>query len=84
MMAPMVRVFTGSNPFEAYFVRDFLVEAGFEVRVRGEHLFAIRGGVPLTEDTLPSVWVVHDEDEAPARELVARLQARRRLEIVES
>ena len=82
IMSSMIRVFTASDPFEAYFVRDHLTAAGFEVTVRGEHLFAIRGGVPLTEDTLPSVWLTYEEDLPAAKELLARLEARRHLESV--
>ncbi|MBZ0112440.1 MAG: DUF2007 domain-containing protein [Thermoanaerobaculia bacterium] len=75
----MIRVFTGQDPFEAYFVKDYLIAAGIEANVRGEHLFAIRGGVPLTEDTLPSVWLVYEEDLPAAQSLISKLQARRHL-----
>ena len=57
----MKRVHVASNPVEAQFLRAFLESAGIAASVRGEHLFGLRGGVPMTAETLPSVWV-EDED----------------------
>ncbi len=63
-------------------VRDFLESAGIEAIVRGEHLFALRGGVPMTEDTLPAVWLVHEERYEEARDLIGQLQARAQFRVV--
>ena len=39
-----------------------------------------RGGVPLTEETLPAVWV-GEEDAERAREIVQEFESRKREEI---
>jgi hypothetical protein len=78
----MKRVYVAGNPIDAKFAKDFLESAGIEAMVRGEHLFALRGGVPMTAETLP--WVlVHEEDYERARELLERLETRSRLQSVE-
>ena len=79
----MLRVFVAQDPFEAHVVKDYLGSIGIEATVRGEYLFGIRGGVPLTEDTLPSVWLVYDEDLEPALSLIEKLKARQNLRPVE-
>ena len=53
----MRKVFVAANPIEAGLVRDLLVDAGIPALVQGEALWAVRGEVPATADTLPSVWV---------------------------
>jgi hypothetical protein len=79
----MKKVYIGENPFDAHMVRDFLESAGIEAVVRGEHLFALRGGVPMTDDTLPAVWLVYEEKFEEARKLVEQLQARSQFRVVE-
>ncbi|MDX1631982.1 MAG: DUF2007 domain-containing protein [Thermoanaerobaculia bacterium] len=78
----MRHLYTAENPIDAHFVKGFLATAGIEAVVRGEHLFAIRGGVPMTEETLPSVWLVHEEQYDRARQILERLHARARLRLV--
>jgi len=72
----MKRVFIAENPFEAKLAKDLLEAAGIESIVRGDYLFSLRGGLPLTADTLPSVWVVHDEDVGRAEGLLEQQQQR--------
>lgn len=78
----MKRVHVASNPVEAQFLRAFLESAGIAAAVRGEHLFGLRGGVPMTAETLPSVWV-DDEDAERATQLLQQLEARSRLRPVD-
>lgn len=66
----MKQVYTAANPLEAELVRGLLEARGIRATVRGEALFSLRGQVPMTADTLPTVWV--DEDEfARGREIIA-------------
>ena len=58
----MKRVYVAATPIDAQFVCTFLESVGIHATVRGEHLFTLRGLVPVTEDTLPAVWVTEDED----------------------
>lgn len=78
----MKKVYIAGNPIDAKLAKDFLESAGIEARVRGEHLFALRGGVPMTPETLPAVLVA-EEDFETAREILKRLEARSRLESVD-
>jgi hypothetical protein len=78
----MKRVHVAENPVEAQFLRAFLESAGIAASIRGEHLFGLRGGVPMTAETLPSVWV-EDEDCDRARQLLQQLEARSRLRPVD-
>jgi hypothetical protein len=78
----MKRVYVAATPVDAQFVKSFLESAGIAAVVRGEHLFALRGVVPVTADTLPTVWVSEEEDLERAEELLAKLEARSRLRSV--
>ena len=80
----MKRVHVASDPVEAQFVKAFLESAGIAAVVRGEHLFALRGGLPMTAETLPSVWIEDEEDLEQAQRLLAQLEARARLRPVDA
>jgi len=67
----MKKVFVAANPMEAQFVKGLLESRGIEAKVRGEALFGARGGAPVTPDTLPSVWVLDDEREAEAKQILS-------------
>ncbi len=80
----MKRVYVATTPVDAQFVKAFLESAGIAASVLGEHLFALRGSVPMTEETLPSVWIEDDDDLEEARHLLGRLEARARLRPVDA
>ena len=67
----MARVYTASNPTEAYLVKGLLEAAGIAARIQGEYAFGGRGELPATVDTMPSVWV----DDAGALERALSLVA---------
>jgi hypothetical protein len=62
----MKQVFVAQHPAEAYLVRGVLEAEGIPAEVQGESLYGMRGEAPLTPDTLPSVWVVDDNDASKA------------------
>jgi len=64
------QVYVAADPLDAHLVTGFLESHGIEAIVRGETLFAVRGEVPMTTETLPAVWVVHEDAVAHARELI--------------
>ena len=66
----MKRVYIARGTAEAHLVRAFLEAEGIEAIVRGEHLSAIFGGIPIDKDSLPSVWIVDDADYDRAAALV--------------
>ena len=80
----MKRVYVATTPVDAQFVKAFLESAGIAASVRGEHLFALRGSVPMTDDTLPSVWIEDEDDLEQAQRLLAQLEARARLRPVDA
>ena len=80
----MKRVYVATTPVDAQFVKAFLESAGIAASVRGEHLFALRGSLPMNDETLPSVWIEDEEDLEQAHRLLAQLEARARLRPVDA
>jgi hypothetical protein len=66
----MTQVFIAQHPTEAHLVAGLLVSQGIGAEVRGESLFNVRGEVPVTPATLPTVWVIDDRDADSAREIL--------------
>ncbi len=70
----MQRVYVADHPVGAHVVKGFLEESGIPAVVQGDMLFWVRGEIPVTQDTAPSVWV--DDDAADrARRLIEEHQA---------
>lgn len=69
----MQQIYIARGPAEAHLVKGFLEAAGIVAVVQGENLFGVRGGVPMSSGTEPSVWV-SEADVAQARRLVAEFQ----------
>ncbi len=65
----MIRAYVATNLTQAHLIRGFLDSEGIFSVVRGEHLVAIQGEVPITMDTLPSIWV-NEADRETARRLI--------------
>lgn len=66
----MTKVFVAQHPTEAHLVRGLLESGGIVAMVRGETLFGVRGGAPVTPDTLPTVWVLDDQQTAAALDIL--------------
>ena len=58
------KVFFGKDAAEAHFVRGLLEAQGLHPVVLGEILGTARGDLPLSPQTLPSVYVLPEEVEA--------------------
>ena len=67
----MKKVYIAKNPADAHLLKGFFEGENIEAEVRGEFLYGVRGEVPITPDTCPSVWVVDDGDYDRAMELVS-------------
>lgn len=65
----MIQAYVAHNLAQAHLIKGFLDSEGIFAVVRGEHLVALQGEIPITMDTLPSIWVP-EEDRARARELI--------------
>ena len=70
----MRQVYSAEHPTEAHMVRGILEARGIECVVRGEILFGARGGLPVTPETAPSVWVVEESRYGEARQIVAQYE----------
>ena len=66
----MTEIFVARHPTEAHLVAEFLIAQGIATEVRGEALFGVRGDVPPSPATLPTVWVDDDRAEE-ARQILA-------------
>lgn len=67
----MKKVYIAKNPADAHLLKGLLEGENIEAKVRGEFLYGVRGEVPITPDTCPSVWVMDDSDYDKALELVS-------------
>jgi hypothetical protein len=67
----MKKVYIAKNPADAHLLKGLLEGENIEVEVRGEFLYGVRGEVPITPDTCPSVWVMDDADYDRAMDLVS-------------
>ncbi len=70
----MIQVFIAQHPFEAHFVKGLLEANGIEAEVRGEALFGALGELPITLDSLPSVWIVDDGQQRKALAVIATFE----------
>ena len=66
------QVFIARHPAEGHFVKGLLESEGIQAIVRGEELSGVRGGVPVTLDTSPSVWVFEDSQIEGATVIIKR------------
>ena len=65
----MKKIFTGSDDAENYYVHSLLEAEAIRSAILGGNLAIGRGSLPLTEDTLSSVWV-HPEDFTQAQKII--------------
>ena len=67
----MKKVYIAKNPADAHLLKGLLEGENIDAEVRGEFLYGVRGEVPITPDTCPSVWVMDDVDYVRAMEVVS-------------
>lgn len=70
----MKRIFVARHPIEAHLVMGILESEGIVSEVRGEALSWALGEIPITMDSLPSVWVLDDSQADRAATLVIRYE----------
>ena len=71
----MKQIYVASNEMEAHFVQSLLEREGIESDIQGEALEGAWANLPISETTLPSIWV-EDEDVAAAQAIVAEYSRR--------
>jgi len=67
----MRRIFVARNVSEAHIVNGMLNASGIAAHVRGHYLAGGYGELPITSDTLPSVWIDDEAQWEAARTVVA-------------
>lgn len=67
----MRRIFVARNVTEAYIVSGMLNAVGIKAQVRGHFLAGGYGELPISNDTLPSVWIEDAAQSANARTVIA-------------
>jgi hypothetical protein len=70
----MRQVYSAAHPTEAYLVKGILESGGIEAVVKGDILFSVRGEIPLTSETAPSVWIVEESRYDEARRVIRRYE----------
>lgn len=69
----MLQVYSAGNPTDAHFVKGFLESHGIKCCIKGEALFFMRGKLPITTDTAPSVWIFDKQQMKKAALLITEL-----------
>ncbi len=67
----MQKVFVARNVSEAHIVSGMLNASGIAARVQGHYLASGYGELPITSDTMPSVWIDDPAQFRAAREIIA-------------
>lgn len=70
----MQRVYVARNVSEAHIVNGMLNAAGIKAEVRGHYLAGGYGELPMTADTLPSVWIDDAGQAANAKALISEYE----------
>jgi len=70
----MKQVYIADDPTEAHLVKGILEQYGISCEIRGEALWIARGGLPLTSEALPTIWISDDNRYEEAKELTERFQ----------
>jgi hypothetical protein len=68
------KVYTATDPADAHLLKGLLEGDNIPAEVRGEHLYAMRGHLPITQETCPSVWILENGDFERAIELVTAIR----------
>ncbi len=73
----MIKIYAAEHPTEAHYLSGLLEGAGIRCLVQGEALAGVQGGVPITVETAPSVWVIDAAQAAEARAVIAEYERQR-------
>ena len=70
----MKQIYIADDPTEAHLVKGILEQYGISCEVRGEALWSARGQLPLTSETLPSLWIADDSKFEEAKGLIEQFK----------
>ncbi|MFG0606875.1 DUF2007 domain-containing protein [Vibrio mimicus] len=66
-----MKIYTASNPLEAHMLMQLLRQQGIRCEMRGEMLFALRGEIPIDQNSAPSLWLVNPSQQKAAEQVIA-------------
>jgi hypothetical protein len=70
----VLKIYSARHPTEAHLLKGILESYGIACEVKGESLYGARGGVPITSDTDPSVWICDDSQWTEATAIVREFE----------
>jgi hypothetical protein len=73
----LVRIYTISHEAEGLILQSLLDEEGIESQIQGRDLGVARGAVPMTNETMPTIWV-RRVDETKALSIIQNFLTRPR------
>lgn len=56
----MLKIYSAQHPSEAHLIKGILESYNIKSEVRSESIFSMRGELPLTPETAPSLWIFDD------------------------
>jgi len=68
----MERIYGARDATEAEFVKDLLLAEGIPAIIQGVPLQMMRGEIPITPESIPSIWV-NEPDAAHARQIIEEM-----------
>lgn len=69
-----MKIYAASTPPEAHIVCELLKSHQIGCEVRGEGVFSLQGEIPFGEASEPYVWLLNEDKEQQAREVILRYQ----------
>jgi putative signal transducing protein len=78
----MLQLYSARDSMDAHFLQGLLAEEGIEAVIQGEALEEVWGDLPLSQRTVPTLWI-KESDLARAKPIVEEYE-RRRLNNVEN
>lgn len=75
----MKKIYSSQDLSEIEILRGLLSDEGIETKVLNEDVGEVAGVVPF-DKAMPEVWVINDEDEEKALEIVERMDSGEALE----
>lgn len=53
-------IYSAEHPTEAHIIRGILESQGVRCEVRGEGIFGLKGELPCTQETDPTIWLLYE------------------------
>ncbi|MCI5166578.1 MAG: DUF2007 domain-containing protein [Candidatus Electrothrix sp. GM3_4] len=70
----MVKVYTAQHVTEAYYVKGLLESQEIICELTNENLSSLRGELPMTAETAPSLWILDASKFDAARTIIAEYE----------